>query len=154
MVAEGVPGQFRDQAMVLVGVVTAGGDHQVGSHLTLEVLEHLLDLGPCPGVEAVPERLEYDGGLLDVLQKRPGAADRLPFPDARGRQEDPGDAQREAAGGQLKDGPATADLDIVGMRPDDQDLERRPCGSGSWRRISWRTLDSLKGPQAQLQVPE
>jgi hypothetical protein len=41
---------------------------------------------PRPGEEPVPERLEHQGGLLDVLQERCGAADRLPFPDARGCQ--------------------------------------------------------------------
>ena len=130
MVAESVPGELGDQAMVLVGVVTAGDEDEVGRDRALEVLEHLLDLGPSPGEEPIPERLEHDGGLLDVLQERRGAADRLPFPDARGRQDDPSDVQREAAGGQVEDGPATADLDVVGVRAYGQDLERPTLGAG------------------------
>jgi hypothetical protein len=78
--------------MVLVGVVAAGNDDEVGDDRMLELLEHLLDLGPRPGEEPVPECLEHDGRLLDVLQKRRGAADRLPLADARRRQHHPGDA--------------------------------------------------------------
>jgi hypothetical protein len=55
-----------EQAMILVGVVTVGDDDEAGSDRTLQVLEHLLDLGPRPEEEAVPERSEHDGGLLDV----------------------------------------------------------------------------------------
>jgi hypothetical protein len=127
VVAQGVPGQLGDQAVVLVGVGAAGDDDQVGVDLALEPLEYLLDLGPGPGEEAVPERLEHHRGLLDVLQEGGRAGHRLTLPDPGGRQHHPGDAQRNAGRGQVQDGAAAADLDIVGVRADGQDLDR-PAG--------------------------
>jgi hypothetical protein len=128
---EGVPRQLGDQPVILVGVVAAGDDDEVGSDLPFEVLEHLLDRGPHPGEEPVPEALKHDGRLLDVLWERRGGAHCLPLPDTRGGQHHPGDAQREWSRGQVQQGPAAADLDVVGVRPDDENLERPALVAGA-----------------------
>jgi hypothetical protein len=141
MVAEGVPGQLRDQPVVLVGVVAPGDDHQVGRDLTLQVLEHLLDLRPRPGEEAVPERLEDHAGPLHVLEERGRAGGRLPLAHPVGGQHHPGDVQRDPGGGQLQDGPAAADLDVVGMGADDKDLQGPPVGRAE---LQW---DHRPGPR-------
>src|SRR5215211_2737840 len=88
--------------MILVGVVTAGDDDEVGSERTLQALEDLLDLGPAQGKNPVPERLQHEGGLLDVLEERCSGADRLRSRTPRGPQDDPSDVQRQVADGRRR----------------------------------------------------
>jgi hypothetical protein len=49
----------------------------------------------------------------------------------------PSDVQREAGRGQVQDGPAAADLDVVGVRADGQDLDR---AASLWPQREWARL--------------
>src|SRR5262249_11591427 len=56
VVAPGVPGQLRDEAVVLVPVAERVGEDQVRVELALQALEAGLDAVPLPREVAVPER--------------------------------------------------------------------------------------------------
>ena len=86
VVAPGVPGQLRDQAVVLVPVVAEVGEDEVGRPVTLERLEVLLHPGAGVGEEAVAVRVDdvvgvagflHPGDRVDVIvtmQPRDGAS--------------------------------------------------------------------------------
>jgi hypothetical protein len=78
VVAEGVPGELGDEAMILVGVVTAGTMRRSGATDPSGPRTPSSPRLPARG-RTRPGTLEYQGGLLEVLQERCGAADRLPF---------------------------------------------------------------------------
>ena len=60
------------------------------------------------------------------------------FADPVGGQHHPGDVQREAGRGQVQDGPAAADLDVVGVGADGQDLDR---AAGRRQQLEGEHLD-------------
>ena len=78
VVAEGVPGQLGDEPVILVEVRAGVREHQLRRHGRLQPLERLLDVAAGVREEAVPERLEHDGGLaLGARQERCRARPRL-----------------------------------------------------------------------------
>jgi hypothetical protein len=124
--AEGVPGQLGHQPVVLVAVLQAVGEDQVGVDLGLEPLEALLHGPAVVGEEAVPEPLHGDPGPAGALEERGRAVGRLLGPPAGPAQHQPVHGQPRVLGHQPQDGPAAADLDVVGVGPDGQD----PQGPG------------------------
>src|SRR6266545_156742 len=129
VVAEGVPGQLRDQAVVLVRVVAARGQDQVRREAALELLEGLLDRGALPGEEAVPEGPHLDLAVVAAAEERLRAVHRLLGALALAAQHQPADLQRRELRDQPEEGAAAADLDVVGMRAEHQ----QPPDSASHR---------------------
>jgi hypothetical protein len=128
--AEGVPGQLGHQPVVLVAVLQAVGEDQVGVDLGLEPLEALLDRPAVIGQEAVPEPLDRDPDLAGALGERGRAVGRLLGPLAGATQHQPVHRQAGVLGDQPEDGAAAADLDVVGMGADDQDARRGIISTG------------------------
>src|SRR6266511_1842214 len=129
VVAEGVPGQLGDQAVVLVRVVAARGQDQVRREAALELLEGLLDRGALPGEEAVPEGPHLDLAVVAAAEERLRAVHRLLGALALAAQDQPADLQRRELRDQPEEGAAAADLDVVGMRAEHQ----QPPDSASHR---------------------
>jgi hypothetical protein len=72
VVAEGVPRQLTEQGVVLVQVVPAVGEDQVGLE-GLQGLEGLLEVGVTRGEIGIGEVQERDLGALDTLRELGGA---------------------------------------------------------------------------------
>ena len=58
MVPKCVPGQIRNQAMVLVRIFAIVGEDEIGRNCLLQFLEDRFDLGSAIRHKAVPERFE------------------------------------------------------------------------------------------------
>jgi hypothetical protein len=82
--------------------------------------------GKNPSRNALSTRVVCSTSLRNAAALLTASRSRTP----RGPQDDPSDVQRQVAGGQVEDGPPTTDLDVVGVRADDQDLERPVLWSG------------------------
>src|SRR6187399_811420 len=93
VIPEGVPCQFRDHTVVLMGVPSIMGQDEVWRNKRLQVLECLFDFGSHKRHEAVPECLKYE--ILDarwgykgrrrfprLLLARPDSAEDHPMEDA------------------------------------------------------------------------
>ena len=76
MVAKRVPGQLRDEAMILVQIAAPVREDQVRGDLALEALEVLLDLGAVVREEAVAERLGHDRAALATPSRNASALAR------------------------------------------------------------------------------
>ena len=74
MVAKCVPGQFRDNAVILVQVMPVMREDEIGLHFRLQLLEGLLDVGADVRKEAVAEVMNGDVLLRSAGEHHPGGA--------------------------------------------------------------------------------
>src|SRR5207245_8122813 len=63
------PGEPRDLAVILMGVIVPVAHHHIWRHARFEVLEALLQFGTLVGEEAVAELAELDGGVGAAAQE-------------------------------------------------------------------------------------
>src|SRR6185503_9634270 len=116
VVPERVPGELRDQSVILVPILAVMGEDEVRRHPPLDLLEEALHRLPRVRQEAVPEVLDHDLLPLDVAQDGTGARQRFrPSPRVR-REDDPRDGGRVTVLEKLEDRPTAADLDVVTVR--------------------------------------
>jgi len=125
VIAKRVPGQLADQAMVLVRVVPVLGEDQVGLHLLQLFFENGLDLRAFKGEETVFE-IFYDqffllGLFCEQIETLTGFM--LAFAATVG-EDHPGKFEIGIFRKPLQDGTAAADLDVIGVTADAEDLER------------------------------
>ena len=123
MVPEGVPGELRDDPVVLVGVLAAGTEHDVGGGPAFQALELFLDPRGLRREEAVPEALRGHPQRARRLSERSCARPRFPRADRVAAEDDPVEGDR-AALEQVLERPAAADLDVVGVRAEAENAER------------------------------
>ncbi|HQK17298.1 MAG TPA: hypothetical protein PLJ27_07585, partial [Polyangiaceae bacterium] len=125
VIPEGVPGQFADQPMVLVQVMTVVRENDVGLENALQLLEGVLDFRADVREVAVPKSLGDDRLLRAFSQKHLRALDRFLGPRGLGAENDPVNLRAFQFREQTEDCSAAADLDIVAMRPEKQQAPKR-----------------------------
>ena len=124
VVAEGVPGQFAEEPVILVQVVPRVRQHEVGVELGLERLEQVLDLAADVRKEPVAEAVDRHRAV-GPGEERGGARPRLVGPRSRRGEDDPRDADAWVGAHKREDRPAASDLDVVGVRAEHEDLAQR-----------------------------
>src|SRR5689334_5264687 len=129
VVPEGVPGQLRDQAVVLMRILAVMGEDEIRRDLPLQLLEHRLDLAADVGQKAVRESLqEQKLQAFGTGKQRSGPA-RLLLPFSDSAEYHPVELAVGILPGQLENGPPAPDFNVVGMASEAQDLQRPPAGA-------------------------
>src|SRR6185437_5887533 len=121
VIAEGVPGQFREQAVVLVAIVAGMGEHHIGSDPAPQALESLLE-----GVEGgrkvtIAEIEQFEIHFRGLPQKRACRRAALLGPGATGGKDGPYKAGARIALRPQSEGPTAADLNVIAVSADTQD---------------------------------
>src|SRR5881396_2065024 len=95
--SERVPGELRDEAMILMAVPSIVGEDHIGRGLLLQRFEVLLDLGADIREESVAKPLDDDLVVPRLGEEQPGAVPRLALAFRVGAEHDPvkADAERE-----------------------------------------------------------
>ncbi len=91
MVTEGVPGEFADEAVVLVEIVTRMCQDEIRVDPGLQALEDVLHRAALVGQIAVAKREDLDRRIVNARQELLCAASRLVNTIAVGREHDPVD---------------------------------------------------------------
>ena len=145
-----VPGQLREEAVILMAVASIMGEDHIGRNRMLQHLEVLLDLGTDVRKESVTKPLHDDLVSALRLQEQAGAVSRLPLPFRIRAEDHPVENGLRACRHKLEYRPAAADLDVVRMSAEakhaegplhvtreverehqpDRSAPRRACGSG------------------------
>src|SRR5439155_21409574 len=73
MIPKSIPGQIRQQAVILVPVVSRVRQDQVGIHLTLELFERVLDVAAVAGKKAVSKTVHRDALTDGATEEQRGA---------------------------------------------------------------------------------
>src|SRR5256885_2389026 len=146
VIAERLPGDVRDDPVILVAVVAAMGENHVRRERSLDRFEHLLDLAQGGGEVPVAELVDVYPAGSSPGQELAGALPGLALAGSSGTAKDDPMTVHVAPGGeQGEDRAATADLDVVGVRAKTKDTERarregerqhrrrRPGGPGRYR---------------------
>src|SRR6266446_5483777 len=103
-------------------VLTVVSEDEVWGHYLLQLFESRFHLGTHKRHESVRKNFQQrpsQGGGTDEQRSR---ASRLSLPDSNGAKHYPVKHTARILLGQTKDGAATANFDIVGMRAQAQDL--------------------------------
>jgi hypothetical protein len=117
MVPERVPGQLRDQSMILMQIHSMVGEYQLGIDLALQVLEVRFYFISDIGEEPVFEFLDDNRPPLGACKESGGAHIGLFFSIFACAEDYPIDNNVLVLADQLEDGPAAANLDVVAMGP-------------------------------------
>ena len=120
VVPPGVPGEVRDEPVVLVPVVPVVGEDEVGRALALERLERLLHRRAGVGQEPVPELVHDDARARHARQEGRCGGARLGGPRRR-RAEDHPRHLDVPEGGEAEHRAAAADLDVVAVGAERED---------------------------------
>ena len=121
MVAKSIPGQFRNQTMVLMKVMPEMGEDQVRRKCFFQFLEALLHRSTAVGKKAIAEGLHHDRFFAHALQKRVRTPARFPGSLRIGAQNQPVILSPDRVGNQAQDGSATADFDVIAVCSETQD---------------------------------
>src|ERR1035437_1017618 len=119
-VAERIPGQFGDHAMVLVPIVSLMSENQVGRSLRFELLEERLDIGGHIGEETVTKRQNADFLLGRPPEKAPSAHERLNPPSATAREHDPATFHIRPHRKQRENGRTATDFYVIRVRAEQE----------------------------------
>jgi hypothetical protein len=117
MVPERVPGQLRDQSMILMQIHSMVGEYQLRIDLALQFLEVGFYFISDIGEEPVFEFLDDNRPPLGACKESGGAHPSLFFSIFACAEDYPIDKNVLVLADQLEDGPAAANLDVVAMGP-------------------------------------
>src|SRR5207247_2396431 len=123
MVPERVPGELRDEAMILMAVPSIVGEDDIGRGLLLQRFEVLLDLGADIREESVAKPLDDDLVVPRLGEEQPGAVSRLALAFRVGAEHDPVKAGLRASRSELQDRATAGDIEVVGLRLGDEQLD-------------------------------
>src|SRR5439155_23478010 len=84
MIPKSIPGQIRQQAVILVPVVSMVRQDQVGIHLTLELFERVLDVAAVVRKKAVSKTVDGDALTRGAAEEQRGALSGFALPRRRG----------------------------------------------------------------------
>jgi hypothetical protein len=112
--------------MILMKIHSVVRQDEIRSDLAFQPLEEILDIRSAVREETVPEALDEEPTLACAPKERLAAQTSLIGTFSRGAQDHPGDDAAREGLRQLQDGPAAADLDVVRVSPEGEDLERTP----------------------------
>src|ERR1700733_50528 len=119
VVTKSVPGQFRDQPMILMRIPTVVSKNEVRRD-RLQLLKHFLDFGAGKRHETVVEGLQHRTRSNVVAQEQFGCPLRLGLADSGSAKHHPLELTVGIALRQPKNRAAAANFDIVGMRAEAQ----------------------------------
>src|SRR6266403_597189 len=126
MVSECVPGQFRNQAMVLVGILAVVRKDKVRGN-RLQLFEDRFDFPTDKRHESILEFLQQ-GRLGNILSgKQRGPTLRFSGPDSKRAEHHPIYQAIRILLGQTEDRRATANFDVVRMRSQTKNFGGRSC---------------------------
>ena len=153
VVAKRVPDELGDRAVILMGVGSRGAEDQVGLEARFFSLSNsLLDRRELRGEESVAEPLDDDPRARRAVEKEGRGPARLAGPLGVALKT----TQSTSAfrfGEQPQDRAAAADLDVVGVRAEAQQAQRRPPGSQARGVASARAGRGARGRPAGRVVP-
>lgn len=102
--------------MILVQIMAAVGEDQIGSHLPSQGLKFVFDGVAHKGEVAVAKRMHGDMRRTRAGKEGRGASQRLGFAQGRSAEDDPMDLETRMRGRQPQDAAAAADLNVVAVR--------------------------------------
>src|SRR5262245_22753991 len=129
MIAESVPGQLADEAVILVEVFGARGEDQIRLHLGLDLLESILDLRADEREVAFPERIDFHLGAPGGGEEVGRAAAGLRGALAIAGEDFPADGRARTLREQPQDGPPATDFQVIAVRREAEDSKRSPAGA-------------------------
>src|SRR5512132_589415 len=115
VVAERVPGQLRNRAVVLVQVLPVMREHEVRKYVPLQVLEAFFYRGTLVGKETVGELVNRHAFFASAEEKAPSSQARFLGAQRRRTEHDPVHRQAGVLFQQAKQRSAASDLDVVAM---------------------------------------
>jgi len=124
MIPPGIPGKLAQQAMILVQVVTAMCEYQVGSGFLLQAFEYILDLCTAVWEISVPELMNNNNFAMDILEKIIRTVPGFKASLAQRAEDNPGYLNVRILMDQAEDRPATTDFDIVAVCAQKKHMER------------------------------
>jgi hypothetical protein len=124
VVAKGIPRQVRDQAVILMPIVSIVREDNVGIELVLEFLELFLDFMAQKRQEAIAIILDFYVAFTSLLEKGGSASSGFLSPHLIRAEDDPLDTHAIMPLEKLEQGSAAADLDVITMRPQTKNPER------------------------------
>ena len=124
MVAEGIPGQLPDGPVVLVQVRGVVGEDQVGVRSRFERLEPILDGGADEGEIALAKGVDLDLDAPGPGQQLGGGGARFRLARGSGGEDHPAHGASRVLREQAQDGSAAADLQVVAMRSQAEQVQR------------------------------
>ena len=125
VIAERLPGDVRDDPVILVAVVAAMSENHVRRERSLDRFEHVLDLAQGGGEVPVAELVDVYPARSGPGQELAGALPGLALAGSSGTAEDDPMTVHVAPGREEgEDRAATADLDVVGVGAETKDPER------------------------------
>ena len=124
LVAECRRHQLADGPVILVRIAGGRGEHEIRAQRPRLGLDDLLDLAPDGGQPPVGQVMQLH---LEVRAgcERPGRRLGLLLALTGPRQQDVPDTQPRVALSEAEQGPARCDLNVIGMRADREDRQRR-----------------------------
>src|SRR6185312_889777 len=121
VIAERVPGQFPEQAMILVAILTAVGQHHIRGNPAAQRFQSLLDFGEEGRKVAIAEFAHFEIQLRRWAQKRPPRRPGFLGPRSARRKDRPYEAGVRVALRPGSKGSTASDLDVVAVSPDAED---------------------------------
>src|SRR5271169_2855510 len=131
VITKGVVGEFGEKPVVLMSVTHPMGQDQRRVEVAFDGLEAVLDVGALKREIPVAKTEYLDLLFTRVFEKRGGAFPRLDSAQAGGAEDDPPHEEMGHFSREAQNCPAAPDLDIVGMRPQAEQLQR---SSRRWRK--------------------
>jgi hypothetical protein len=120
VIPESIPGQFGDQPVVLVQVVTVVREDDIGSKGAFQVLEGVLDVRPDVREVPIPEPFHDDCLLRSFAQEQVRAVGGFIRSCGVCAEDEPIDFEARPFVEQAQDCPPAANLDVVAVRPEKQ----------------------------------
>ena len=108
--------------MVLVSIVASVREDDVRRGHPLQLLEEFLDLGHLRREEPVALLPNDDAAGSGAVQETPRGLARLGLPLRVAAEDDPDNAKSGVSRGQLENGAAASDLDVIGVCAEAQDF--------------------------------
>ena len=128
MVAKRVPGQPRDLAMILVGVIATVREYDVRIDLAFDRLEFVLELSALIGEVAVAKAAQIDLRARRTAQKPIGRLRCFILARSDGAEDHPTNIECDAPLDPIEDRAAATYLDIVRVRAQAENAQRRIPG--------------------------
>ena len=121
VISERIPGELRNESMILMEIIPKVRKDEIGGKIALQLFKRLLDRWPGIGKEPVTEVLHLDRRFSRPAKEKIGRSLRFPG-SFRGTAEDnPTDLEIAVAIQQRQESTTTSDFDVVRMRAEAQD---------------------------------
>ena len=130
VISKGIPGQIREQAVVLVAILPVVGEDQIRFDLFLQLLKNFFDGRALEREKTVPEILNEYLRCAGPLQQGADACLCLAASWRRTTEDHPVNLQTWKLANQFQYGAAATNFDIIGMRAKAEDAVQLFCAQG------------------------